>query len=613
MTFNEPQKQNEKTLQNEDVEQFNPKTQINEQKPTKQNSLNSIVEEIVDQIADKVTTKYDTLQTQDTETHNNSQINNQLTVQTQTGQVEQVQNKTQAEPKLQPINDIVLQIKENDSEPETEVLRRNKLAKAPKQSANTENNPEKCNLLSTKNQLNSLDQNIQKETKENDPETQNIQINEPKTVQFKPVQNEPAQQPPENSNKWFYVDLSGQIQGPFSSKQMDKWNKSGKLPENLLVSCGGFSHKLQNTDLLRENFFSDKTHTNKKQGQIKIEMKGENINVEDILQSAQQIQIEVGTHSKQNVTKKSTLQTSHTEQIPKNNNIPKEINDVENPEAESNISGKPKMNKTNLFGDDFYNYDLTYEPVKTNQPQQGNRQAQENNNTGDFSSTQTSVQPYSTHYVSQQQQTQQNVKAQEKQQYYEQNNENTNYYWFDESRDEDAIPQQQQLEQEEVQEKPEQITNSPTEQKIWSESQWDAFRTVVFQAIKNYFNTEFETLEEALVHYRKSIVGTKDGKATKIHLNFKKIANDSNISEKECNLKFQTLLGKVLLSWPEEVVDAVKARVLILCQEIQQPDVTQKKKQIKATIEQEFNLKQQVQYSYKQIQNIIDHILRKLQ
>ncbi|CAL6012018.1 GYF_domain [Hexamita inflata] len=602
MTFKEPQKQNEKTLQNEDIEQFNPKTQINEQKPTKQNCLNSIVEEIVDQIADKVTTKYDTLQTQDTETqaHNTSQINNQLTVQTQTVQVEQVQNKNQAEPKLQPKDDIVLQIKENDSEPETEVLRRNKLVKAPKYSASTEN----YNLLSTKNQLNSLDQNIQKEPKQDETNKENKQ-NEPKTVQFKPVQNEPAQQPPENSNKWFYVDLSGQIQGPFSSKQMDKWNKSGKLPENLLVSCGGFSHKLQNIDLLRENFFSDKTHT-KKTGQIKIQMKGENINVEDILQNAQQIQIEVGTHTKQNVTKKSTLQTSHTEQIPKNRNIPKETKDVENPETENNISGKPKTNKTNLFGDDFYDYDLTYEPVKRNQPQQ-NHQAHENNNTGDTSNTQASAQSYSTQY-DQQQQTQQQVNASEKQQYYEQNNESIHYRPFDESTNEDAIPEQEQK-----LEKPEQITNSPTESKNWSENQWAVFKTVVFEAILNYFEIEFETLEEALVYYRKAIVGADDGKATKIHLNFKQMASDSNISEKECNQKFQTLLGKELLSWPDNTVTAVKTKILELWQQEHEPDIAKRKKLIKAKIEQEFSLKQQVQYSYKEIQNKIDHILRKLQ
>ncbi|CAL6030011.1 GYF_domain [Hexamita inflata] len=599
MNQNETEKLNEKTLQNEDVEQFNPKTQINEQKPTELNRSTSNVEEITDQITDKVTTKQDALQTQDEtlklQAHNNTQIND--TVQIQTIKVEQVQNKIQLEPKHQPIDDIVLNTKENDSEPETEVLTRikDKIVIAPKQSANIENTPENHNHHpSTKNQL--TNQNQQNNQNQKEPTKENDNKTEP------------------NNSSWFYVDMNGQIQGPFSSRQMDKWNKSGKLPENLLVSCGKFSHKLQNTDLLRENFFA--THTNQTQKkQIKIEMKGEKvINVEDIL-SAQQIQIEVGTtgQTKQNATKKSTLQTSHTEQNQKNNNIPKETNDVENPEAENNVTGKPKTNKTNLFGDDFYDYDLTYEPVKTNQPQQGNHQAHENNNTGDFSNTQTSAQSYPTHYESQQQQTQQQVKAQEKQQYYEQNNENTNYYWFDESRDEDAIPQQQQLEKEEVQEIPEQITNSPTEQKIWSESQWDAFRTVVFEAIINYFEIEFETLEEALVYYRKQTVGTEDGKATKIHLNFKQMASECKISEKQCNLKFQTLLGKVLLSWPEEVVDVVKARVLILCQEIQQPDVTQKKKQIKATIEQEFNLKQQVQYSYKQIQNIIDHILRKLQ
>ncbi|CAL6030007.1 Hypothetical_protein [Hexamita inflata] len=162
-------------------------------------------------------------------------------------------------------------------------------------------------------------------------------------------------------------------------------------------------------------------------------------------------------------------------------------------------------------------------------------------------------------------------------------------------------------------EKPEQITNPPTESKSWSENQWAVFRTVVFQAIKNYFNIEFETLEDALVYYRNQTVGTEDGKATKIHLNFKQIASDGKISEKDCRQKFQTLLGKELESWPDKIVAAVKARILELWQQEQEPDIAKRKKLIKAKIEQEFRLKQQVQYTYKEIQNKIDHILRKLQ
>ncbi|CAL5982423.1 Hypothetical_protein [Hexamita inflata] len=151
------------------------------------------------------------------------------------------------------------------------------------------------------------------------------------------------------------------------------------------------------------------------------------------------------------------------------------------------------------------------------------------------------------------------------------------------------------------------------EEKVWSENQWAVFKTIVFLAINNYFNIEFETLEEALVHFRKVCVGTENGKEIKIHLNFKQMASDSNISEKECNQKFQTLLGKELLSWPENTVAAIKTRILELWKQEQETDIAKRKKLIKAKIEQEFSFKQQLQYSYKEIQNKIDHILRKLQ
>ncbi|CAL5982457.1 GYF_domain [Hexamita inflata] len=283
-----------------------------------------------------------------------------------------------------------------------------------------------------------------------------------------------------------------------------------------------------------------------------------------------------------------------------------------NPEAGKNETEKPKTNKAYYFEFDQNQtcYDLfDVDDFFRRSPDEYQRpieDSQINNQPENYTHTN-----FNENNV---QKSQQQVNTQEKQQYYELNNESINYYPFDESTNEQAMPEQEQSKLELTKlEKPEQITNPPTESKSWSESQWDAFRTVVFQAIKNYFNTEFETLEEALVHYRNQTVGTEDGKATKIHLNFKQIASDGKISEKDCRQKFQTLLGKELLSWPEEIVAAVKARILELWQQEQEPDIVKRKKLIKAKIEQEFRLKQQVQYTYKEIQNKIDHVLRKLQ
>ncbi|CAL5982361.1 GYF_domain [Hexamita inflata] len=60
-----------------------------------------------------------------------------------------------------------------------------------------------------------------------------------------------------HSNEWYYVDLNGQIQGPYSTKQMNKWNEKGKLPLNLLMQRGTYSVKLQEKDQYQNNFFKD--------------------------------------------------------------------------------------------------------------------------------------------------------------------------------------------------------------------------------------------------------------------------------------------------------------------------------------------------------------------
>ncbi|CAL5982387.1 Hypothetical_protein [Hexamita inflata] len=170
-----------------------------------------------------------------------------------------------------------------------------------------------------------------------------------------------------------------------------------------------------------------------------------------------------------------------------------------------------------------------------------------------------------------------------------------------------------QIRAQEKKSEPEQITNAHTDSTAWSQSQWMIFKTVVFETIKQYFKVQFQTLEEALVHYRNCIVGSENGKATKIHLNFKQIANDSDmITEKECRQKFQTLLENTLQSWPQERVEAVKTRILELWQQVQEPEIAQRKKLIKAMIEEEFQLKQQVQFKYKEMQNKINYILKNL-
>ncbi|CAL6012026.1 GYF_domain [Hexamita inflata] len=536
------EKPNENSPQSEDVERFSHNTQINAEKPASLKALNQNVVEIAHKVTAQVSTEEDAPRSGNNESRKYKS--------------DPLANNVKLESKDQDAKDQLIkqnaepkdnqnEPKENDSEPETQIY----------------HSPEKANK-----------------------EVENI---------------------PENENDWYYLDLNDQIQGPFTTKQMNKWNSKGKLFEKMLIKRGNYSFRLQKEQQYLPFLFKDQKENVKKElADLIIENKHE----DDFKKNEKLLAVEVETNAqmKQSVTKKDP-QIEMQQQIPKNSNIPKETKDVENPEAESNISGKPKTNKTNLFGDDFYDYDFTYEPVKRNQPQK-DHQAHENNNTGDTSNTQASAQSYSTQY-DQQQQTQQQVNASEKQQYYEQNNESINYHPFDESREEEKSHESQLKSQ---QQSAEQFTNSPTDSK-WTQSQQKAFEASIFEVIKQYFDIEFQTLQEAILHHRKETISPEGGNATRIHLNFKKIASDNKISEQECNHKFQTLQANTLDQWPDEVVVAVKARVVKLWKEIQEPDIAKRKKLIKAIIEQEFLLKQQVQYNYKEITNKINYSLNKLQ
>ncbi|CAL6030021.1 Hypothetical_protein [Hexamita inflata] len=162
-------------------------------------------------------------------------------------------------------------------------------------------------------------------------------------------------------------------------------------------------------------------------------------------------------------------------------------------------------------------------------------------------------------------------------------------------------------------------TQTNTDQKVMkrkslsSQHSMNKFEQNIFKAIQKYFEIEFETLEDALIYYRKQTVGTEDGKATKIHLNFKQIATESDIiTDKDCRQKFYTLLENTLKPWPIEVVERVKARIPVLWNELPEQNQTTRKELIKETIENEFQFKQQVEYKYKEMQNKINYILKNL-
>ncbi|CAL6030039.1 GYF_domain [Hexamita inflata] len=531
--------------QNDDVEQLNPKIQINPEKPAEANSLDLNVEIIAAQVTGQISTKQDS-------------------------------------PKIE--NDAQTQL--NDNPEEIQVDQQNDSQSDQKQ--DEQNYQQTQNIFNT----NSESKHNQ-EPKENDSEPE-TQINQ--------KENKQEYIHPKNENDWYYIDIHDQVQGPFSTKQMNKWNSKGELFENMIIQRGDFKFKLQKEQKYLPFLFKDQKDKVEKELDLKIEKKHED---EKKNEGEKLIAVEVGTNAqtKQNVTKKDPL-IQMKQHIQKNENIPKETQDVENPEAENNVAGKPKMNKTDLFGDDFYNQDLTYVPVKSNQQQQGNHQTQENNNAETMPNAQTSAYSYSTHYEKQQQLSQQIVNGQE--------NKSISYYPIDESQSES---QQQSMEE---------FTSPPTDSKKWSESQWAVYKDAVFEAIKKYFNIEFDTLKDALIYHRIQTVGgvKQEGNKyvldetimpTKVPLNFEQIAIKCGSTENKCYKQLVTLQDNEFDDWPEKEVDMIVARINELWEKIQEHDIVQKKKIIRKTIGSEFHLNQQVQYRDKQIKNKINYVLGKLQ
>ncbi|CAL6030022.1 GYF_domain [Hexamita inflata] len=488
------------------------------------------------------------------------------------------------------------------------------------------------------------------------------------------IKQQPVQTEPNRSQKsaWFYIDDNNIRRGPFTSAQMNKWNRQSKLRPTLKIQLGNGEFFTLNQNIKMNSFFQDHDEinidqiisnskqykqidikdTDKNQELVEEDYDKQNIKsipyecnvVEiqtqtDIFQCSQNelIKCEISTNVIRNeITRISVppgvekcintylslrrqgknclyienydyIENKFTDyrdlqavgvEVKSVTRIPiikKEQKDQKesifapgagdskhnqnqdfNPEAGKNETEAPKFDKLlteNPKTDNYFNVD--YEQVNYNffdvndvNDQSDNRQSEEDHN------QQPNQGPF----------------------------DGVPEIGFEELSYEKAQPEYESLEKQ-----PDQTTNPGTDSK-WSEIQWSIFKTIVFEVLKRVFNIQFQTLQEALIYYREHIVGV-EGNATKIHLSFDNMGKECGISEKECNQKFQTLLGKELLSWPEKIVAAVKARILELWQQEQEPDIAKRKKLIKAKIEQEFRLKQQVQYSYKEISNKINYQL----
>ncbi|CAL6012176.1 Hypothetical_protein [Hexamita inflata] len=135
------------------------------------------------------------------------------------------------------------------------------------------------------------------------------------------------------------------------------------------------------------------------------------------------------------------------------------------------------------------------------------------------------------------------------------------------------------------------------------------FKEAVLKMLTKVFDgVQFQTLAEALIHYKKCLI--QDNK--RIRTNFQQISLECGLTEKECANMFRAELDNLGQRWPEETVNKITQRIEQLWQELPESDNQKKKQQIRELIEKEFQLRQQVEYSNKEIRNKIDYTLKLL-
>ncbi|CAL6030003.1 GYF_domain [Hexamita inflata] len=540
--IDEVEKKKDQSINNaKDTQNVQPKDQTHKNKETKEENQTQNNETQKNKDEPKDEQKNNAKELVKAQKQLNADQKDQL--QTQQNNLDTAQNKS-----IKETNDD-LNTKENDSEPEAEINKRNK-----------------DNIIEATNKL----------------------------LESAPKQSVESIKKPEGSDSWHYVDLNGQIQGPFTAKQMNKWNYKGKLPVNLLVSSGNYSCKLQAKDQFQTNFFRE-TEKGKKvlTDFSKVDRKHEGINLEDILMQEQQIQAiatGVTNQKKQNVTKKTPQQPNQTQQIIQTNQNLTDKNENElNPEAENNKTDKPKMDKQFIFDYDAIDgFDLI-------QPMDDDPQINEQTEYAESQPTDNEAISYISHHDQSINQSNSiaptsSVPTSTRQVYSTQ-----------------------------------EIFNVSTERNtdtsfnlsaIVSQGQQKLFEQCVLDAINMHFGlTEsiiFSDLKAAVKHYRSRITGKDTGKTTKIQLDLKEIANKCGMEVKLCNQNFQTLLAKNLESWDEQTKQNLINRIHELWHQDTTSSIEDKKKAIKQAIKTEFSFKEQAEFDYKQITNVINYQLTTL-
>ncbi|CAL5982417.1 Hypothetical_protein [Hexamita inflata] len=135
------------------------------------------------------------------------------------------------------------------------------------------------------------------------------------------------------------------------------------------------------------------------------------------------------------------------------------------------------------------------------------------------------------------------------------------------------------------------------------------FSILILQVINDYFQSQSrddlktDALRQALINYKQYYAEVKQ-----IHLDFKQLAAQLGLTEKEVSQMFRILQDNELDDWSPEKIQVVQERA----QELKQMYPELNKKQLKDKLGEELDLNPEYSQSPKKITNRISYILKKL-
>ncbi|CAL6011906.1 Hypothetical_protein [Hexamita inflata] len=152
--------------------------------------------------------------------------------------------------------------------------------------------------------------------------------------------------------------------------------------------------------------------------------------------------------------------------------------------------------------------------------------------------------------------------------------------------------------------KSEQITTSQESQR--KSFKINNFDGQVLLMINQYFKTDFISLKDALVHYK------KQSEKSRVQLNYKSLGEMYNISQDTAYNKFISLQQIYLDSWSTEELAEIKQQIKLKWIEHSNITASERIGLIRKEITQEFKIQQQYSKNIKQVNNVINYQLTQL-